>query len=111
MKTICQVVFVFFVIIFTVSYVWAFGEEGPSKYGKWIEGRVTYGDGSKCGKCCSISVETENGFSKEGCTDSDGYYKIYVASDYAKAVYFRGSKVWSGSKRTKGGANINIRAK
>jgi len=89
---------------------WGYGE-GPSDSGRWIYGRVTYGDGSKCGKCCSISVETENGFSKEGCTDDSGNYKIYVASSYARAVYFRGSRVWSGSNKTKGGTRIDIRAR
>jgi hypothetical protein len=90
--------------------VWAYGE-GPSDSGRWIYGRITYSDGSKCGHCCQISVETENGFSKDGCTDESGDYRIYVLSGYAKAVYFHGSKVWSGSQSTKGGTRIDITAR
>lgn len=92
------------------SAVWAYGE-GPSDSGRWIYGRVTYRDGSKCGNCCQISVETESGFSKDGCTDDSGNYKIYVLSEYARAVYFHGSKVWSGSQSTRGGTRIDITAR
>ena len=88
----------------------AYGE-GPSDSGRWVYGEVTYGDGSKCRKCCSISLETPNGFSKEGCTDSDAEYKIHIASDSVIAVYFRGSKVWSGSRSAKGGTRIDILAR
>jgi hypothetical protein len=110
MKKICLITIAFFFTILMVNFAWAYGE-GPSKYGKWVEGRVKYGDGSKCGKCGPIAIETENGFSKQGFTNSDGYYKIYIASDYVKAVYFYGKKVWYGSESTKGGVSINIRAK
>jgi hypothetical protein len=110
MKKTLWIIGVLFSITAVVSFVWVYGE-GPSQHGRWIEGRVAYSDGSKCGKCCSISIETENGFSKEGCTDDNGNYKIYVSSDYVKAVYFRGSKIWSGSQETKGGATVNILAK
>jgi hypothetical protein len=92
------------------SEVWAYGE-GPSDSGRWIYGRVSYRDGSKCGNCCQISVETESGFSKDGCTDEGGDYRIYVLSEYARAVYFHGSKVWSGSQSTKGGVRIDITAR
>ena len=110
MKKILLITVVLISILAMAGFVWAYGE-GPSQSGKWVEGHVKYGDGSKCGKCCSISIETENGFSKEGCTDDNGNYKIYISSDYIKAVYFRGSKVWSGSEESQGGATINILAK
>lgn len=97
-------------MVLAVSGLWAYGE-GPSDSGRWIQGQVTYSDGSKCGNCCQISVETESGFSKDGCTDSSGNYKIYVLSEYARAVYFHGSKVWTGSQGTKGGVRIDIRAR
>ncbi|MFH2057399.1 MAG: hypothetical protein ABIJ59_00670 [Pseudomonadota bacterium] len=105
-KLICTLALV---LLFSGNFIsaWAFGE-GPSGSGRWVEGRVVYSDGSKCKKCCSIKVMTENGISKEGCTDSSGYYKIYVASNSVKKVFFRGSTVWSGSESTKGGVNINI---
>ena len=87
--------------------VYGYGE-GPNDSGRWVYGHLAYKDGSKCGKCGAISIETENGFSKEGFTDNDGDYKIYVKSDYVKVVYFRGDKVWKGSEKTKGGVQIDI---
>ncbi len=88
----------------------AYGE-GPSDSGRWACGQVTYSDGSKCRRCCSDSLETPNDFSKEGCTDSDAAYKIYIASDSVIAVYSRGSRVWSGSRSARGGARVDILAR
>ena len=90
--------------------VYGYGE-GPSDSGRWVYGHVAFQDGSKCGKCGPVTIETENGFSKQGFTNEDGNYKIYVASDYAKAVYFHGDRVWKGSEKTKGGVRIDILAK
>ncbi len=87
----------------------AYGE-GPSNSGRWVYGDVIYSDGSKCRNCCNISLETYNGFSREGCTNDRAEYKIYIASDTVIAVYFRGSKVWSGSRSAKGGTRIDIPA-
>lgn len=89
---------------------WGYGE-GPSHSGRWVHGIAYHSGGSVCKRCCRISVATENGFSKSGCSNARGWYKIYVASQYARAVYFRGSRVWRGSSPTKGGARIDIRAR
>ena len=84
----------------------AYGE-GPSSSGRWVEGQLSYSDGSKCGGC-SISLETNNGFSKTGYANSSGYYKIYVASRYIKGVYTGGYRVWSGSRDASGGTRIDV---
>jgi hypothetical protein len=96
-------------LIFSVS-IWGY-EEGPDNSGRWVHGTVTYSDGSKCRNCCRIALETTNGFSKEGCTNNRGEYKIYVTDNYVKAVYYQGSKVCTGSKNTKGGVRIDIEAR
>ena len=112
MNRILLIVGISTLIVVTMGLVVVYGYgEGPDDSGRWVYGHVAYSDGSKCGKCGAICIETENGFSKEGFTNADGDYKIYVVSDYVKTVYFRGSKVWKGSEKTKGGVRIDILAK
>ena len=96
--------------IFTSGLAWAYGENS-NQYERWVEGRITYSDGSKCGQCGPISIETEDGFSKQDFTDNNGNFRVHISSDYVKSIYFKGSKVWSGNKSTKGGTSINIFAK
>ena len=110
MKRTSGMIAVLLLTLTVAGFVWAYGE-GPSDSGRWIYGQVVYKDGSKCAKCCSVAVWTGSGMSKQGCTDDNGNYKIYVASDAVEIVYFKGTKVWDGSKPTKGGANIDIRMK
>lgn len=84
-------------------------EEGPSNSGNWVYGKVTYRSGSKCSDCCGIVLSmTWGGMSENGCTDRDGNYKIYVASQYVEAIYFKGTKVWEGSRDCQGGTRIDI---
>jgi hypothetical protein len=88
----------------------AFGYgEGPSDSGNFVYGKVTYSDGSTCRNCCGIQIETDSGMSKEGCTNSDGEYKIYVSSKYLKTVYYKG-KQWSGDAACSGGKRIDLNA-
>jgi len=110
MKRTSGILVVFLLTLAVAGFVWAYGE-GPSDSGRWVYGQVVYSDGSKCAKCCSVSIETNTAFSKDGCTDDNGNYKIYIASEYVKRVYFKGAKVWDGTKEAKGGANIDIRIK
>ncbi|MCK6527241.1 hypothetical protein L6R50_06630 [Myxococcota bacterium] len=84
--------------------------EGPSDSGRWVYGKVTYSDGSKCTSCGPIIIDTENGQSVGGFTDKDAQYKVYVAGSRARTVYYHGSKKWTGDLPTKGGARVDITA-
>jgi len=110
MKRASEITVVLLLALTVAGFVWAYGE-GPSDSGRWIYGQVVYSDGSKCAKCCSVSIETSQAFSKDGCTDDNGNYKIYISSEYVRGVYFKGTKVWEGNQSAKGGVNINIRMK
>lgn len=97
----------FWFLALGVPSLWAY-EDGPTDSGKWVYGVIKSDSGSKCKKKYGISIWTENGYSKEGSTNSSGEYKVYVRGSYAKKIYFKGSKIWTGSEKTKGGAEIDL---
>lgn len=88
----------------------AHGEEPIVESTYWVQGLVTYPDGSKCRNCCHIRVETDYGFSEATCSDIDAGFRIDVGSEKARALYFRGDLVWTGDVKTRGGVTINVTA-
>ncbi len=109
MKKLFVIIMMLIAALSLTGVLFGYGE-GPSGSGNWVYGNVTYSSGVKCKNCCPVVVGTASGMSERGCTNSSGEYKIYVSSSTVKAIYFRGKKVWSGSKNCQGGVRINIKA-